>query len=137
MLLVKDSKMSSSYMSLLIQVICWGIVKGAVITHGVTGFVGDTVHLICPAGKTIRPVDARYACDILDNQGTINYDLGIGCDPFLQDGTYNPATTMDAKSLLAPTRGKRTATIEIPPISLCDGKAMCTNVMMIGTYDCV
>lgn len=127
------------------QLICWSVIAWLVwsiaisvrymlrartltITRGVTGFAGDTVTLMCPVGKVIKPTSATYGCDI--SNGGVK-----GCDPFLPNGNFDPATTATAAALLAPTSGKQRATITVPSVTLCAGS--CPRTMLVGTYDCV
>lgn len=108
-----------------------------VVSRGANGFEGDTITLQCPSGKTISTFKAQFTCDVSGLTGT----EFAGCDPFLQNGNFNPNTTQDAKEWLASQcDGKNSCDITVPsqstsggPGTLCPG---CPKVMLIGNYDC-
>ena len=73
----------------------------------------------------------------LDATGAVNRS----CDPFFPNGSYNPATTFDAKSdLEAECKGKTACSFRLPNV-YATGETDCDcdfqNVVLNSSYYCV
>ena len=129
-----------------------GKIDNMTFQYGCNGTDGKTINLTCPTGKTIN-VNSAVLADKRDSTGTAysNYPNSVWnggvCDPFNNDGTFNPTTT-DSKTALAALstvcNGKESCSYTIPPATLqplatapsgtiCGGTG---NTMLIGMYSC-
>lgn len=105
-------------------------VQKATITRGIAARQGTNLVLSCPVGKSIRLGKVNYLCGEIDQ--TTYQPV---CDPMLENGNLNPATTLDAADLFKDCKGN-TCTVSVPAPAL-PGCTSCQDVHLMGTYDCV
>lgn len=99
------------------------------VYKGFSGDLNSVVPLSCPVEKKIHVTSGTVMC----------LDKNIGtCDPFLQDGKFNPQTTIDWKAnLIGQCEDKNSCEAHIvnlnPAMLPCQ---TCSHWGIVGTYTC-